>query len=143
MYELPPANLSTPGPAPRVSVAPRIGVFVAIWLVLLGGYVAYQWLSRSARSEAAKPDAAATKASVPPEWSQHVGSLGSASFDSEANLQRAEDEIRRTLTLTDSFVEARHLHAALASLESAHQDMVRSRHDIEALESLLKGEKSQ
>jgi hypothetical protein len=58
-------------------------------------------------------------------------------------LRRAEDEIRRTLTLTDSFVEARHLHAALASLEAAHQDMVRSRHDIESLESLLKGEKVQ
>jgi hypothetical protein len=142
MYELP-GNFSAPGSAPRVSVTPRIGAFIAIWLVLLGGYAVYRAVYQPTRSEAAKSDAATPRAWVPPAWSQHVGSLSVAAFDSEANLRRAEDEIRRTLALTDSFVEAGHLHAALASIEAAHQDMVRSRHDIEALENLLKGENPQ
>ncbi|HWZ30737.1 MAG TPA: hypothetical protein VNX18_05365 [Bryobacteraceae bacterium] len=143
MYELPAPNFSPPGSAPRVSVTPRIGVFVAIWLALLGGYAAYRLLYQPTRSEAARPNIVAPKAEISPDWSRHIGNLSDAAFDSEANLRRVEDEIRRTLALTDSFVEARHLHAALASLEAVHQDMVRSRHDIEALESLLKGEKLQ
>jgi hypothetical protein len=143
MYELPAPNFSPPGSPPRVSVTPRIGVFIAIWLVLLGGYAGYRLLYPPARSEAARPDSIPLRAEISSDWSRHVGSLSGAAFDSEANLRHVEDEIRRTLALTDSFVEARHLHAALASLEAAHQDMVRSRHDIEALEALLKGEKTQ
>ena len=144
MYQLPPpANFSSPGTAARVSVTPRIGVFIAIWLVLLGGYAVYRLAYQPARSEAAKSEAAPPKVGISPELTRHIGSLSGEVFGSEANLRRVEHEIRRTLALTDSFVEARHLHAALASLEAAHQQIVRSRHDIEALEGLLKGENTQ
>jgi hypothetical protein len=93
------------------------------------------------RSEPKSATVVSPKPTLPPDWSQHIGSLNTESLDSEASLKRTEDEIRRTLTLTDSSVEARHLHAALANLEAAHQDVVRMRHDIESLEILLKGEK--
>ena len=142
MYELPAANVTSAGPTPRVSTMPRIGVFLGIWLVLLVGYGAYKLFHHSMQVEPTMPPVA-EGIRFPPDWNEHVGSLSTSAFESEASLRRVEDEIRRTLALTDSFVEARHLHAALQNLEAAHQDVVRSRHDIEALEVLLKGEMSQ
>lgn len=143
MYELPPVNFSSPTSS-RITVMPRIGVLVLIWLLLLGGYAAYRVLYQPTRSAEKKSDGITPNlAAVPAEWAVYVGSLSTTAFNSEANLRQAEAELRRTLALTDSFVEARHLHAALVDLEATHQDLLRSRHDIESLEVLLKGEKPQ
>ena len=142
MYELPPANFSKLTSS-RITVMPRIGVLILVWLLLLGGYAAYRTFYQPARSDEKKSDITPNLAAVPAEWAAHVGSLSTASFNAEASLRQAESEVRRTLAVTDSFVEARHLHAALANLEGTHQDLVRSRHDIESLEVLLKGDKSQ
>lgn len=140
MYELPSANFSSPGsPPPRVSVTPRIGIIVVIWLALIGGYAAYRFL-RPPESEAAKAAQTATVQVVPASWSEHVVNLDTETLNAEPNLRHAEEEIRRTMALTDNFTEARHLHAALASLEATHQSLVRSRHEIDILEVLLKGE---
>jgi hypothetical protein len=142
MYELPPANFPSPRPTGRVSATPRIGVLVAIWLALVACYGAYRWLYQPPRSEA-KVNTVPPRIVIPPDWSHHVGSLSNDALDAEASLRHVEEEIRRTLALTDSSVEARHLRAALASLDVAHQNIVRSHHDIEALELLLKGANQQ
>jgi len=147
MYQLPSSDYSSQPSTSRPTVVPRFGVLIAIWFLLAAGYGGYRFLISRTKSTPEENTAIAAK---PQEDVYRVALSETRAINAATDMARtqteirqAEAEVRRTLTLTDSFVEARHLHAALAKLEAAHQGLERARTDLDSLQLILKGENHQ
>jgi len=144
MYQLPSGDFSPPFAAkPQAAGAPKIMALVVIWLMLAIGYFGYRALrepKRAAPPPPPPPPSAPARPAVNPLAVAHATNALGAALRAETELRQAEAEVRRTMTLTDSLVETRHLHVALANLEAARQGLEQNRYDIDSLESLLKGE---
>ncbi|HLG95961.1 MAG TPA: hypothetical protein VKX49_06590 [Bryobacteraceae bacterium] len=146
MYQLSSGDYSPQFTRPRPSVAPRIGVFIALWLLLALGYGGYR-LFKSQTSVAPVQVQAMTTPTVSVAtivaWRSQAKEAGLAAQQAETDLRQGEAEVRKTLGLTDSLVEGKHLHAAMARLEAVRQGLERTRYDLDTLETLLKGEEKQ
>lgn len=145
MYQLPSGDFSPQFMKPRASVAPRFGVFIAIWVLVALAYGGYRFfVTRRAdtpvRAVATARGATGATLAV---WRSQARDAATAAQQAERDLRQAESEIRKTIGLTDSLVEGRHLHAALAKIEAAHEGLERTRYNMDSLETLLKGEEKQ
>src|SRR5690348_10067694 len=109
MYQLSSSDYSPQTLRPRVSAAPRFGVLILIWILFAAGYAGYRLLM-PAKPSAAVQTAAPPKLGAMPfalaAWNAQAASVNSAALRTETEIQQAELEIRRTLTLTDSMVVA-------------------------------------
>jgi predicted negative regulator of RcsB-dependent stress response len=143
MYQIPSSEFSPQLSGPRASVTPRFGILIVIWLMLAVGYAGYRWLVPQRRTSAAEitvPAKPAVASAIMTVSKTQASNASIAASRAEDQLRQAEGEVRHTLAIADSLVEARHLHAAIAKLETAHRELERARNDIDSLESLLKGE---
>jgi|ERR1051326_621827 hypothetical protein len=141
MYQqLPSPDYFAPG-TPRAHAMPRFSILLVLWVLIALGCGAY-WLMR--RGEPRLSPDAVTRAStmappVPIEARKHLARAVASANLAEDSVRRTEEQLRRALALADNPTEVRHLHAALAALETAHQNLLTNRDELDSVNLLMKG----
>ena len=140
MYQLPGPLYSPDAHPPRVSMTPRIGSFVIIWLLLAAGYGFYRYALPHNPPPATKLPAQV----VQPELSdlaRHLEEITAMTRRNDTQLRATDSGLRHLLTTTDNAAEARQIRAMLAGLSAARQETERIQAELEFVRSTLnKGE---
>lgn len=137
MHELPSGDYAPRFMIQRRAAAPRFATFVVLWFLVAAGYASYHIFRTPRDAGSAHPRDTEVTREDTAAWRTGVRQAGSGTLTAHAALRQVEAEVWRTLTLTDSMAERRHLHAALERLAAAREALDRARYDLDSLESSL------
>ena len=140
MYELPAPDYVQQART-RVRSVPRFSLLFLFWMVAVLGGGAYWFLRHHGPDHAATTHDPRIMAALPvrADLGRHLARAAASANRTEAGIRQTEEQVRRTLALTDNPTEVRHLHAALADLEAAHQSLLANRDELDSANSLMKG----
>ena len=143
MYQLP-GEYSAPAVPPRISVRPRLGIFLLVWVLLGCGFIAFRAI-QSRRSHSIPPPLSPPVERMgprqlpdPQDLARHLEEAAATAAQAQAQIRAAEASLGRLSGVTTG--SDRQLQLCVGRLEHAAQQLTATRAELDFLHNTLKGE---